>query len=66
MIYVNEKEIPYKLDMTLARVLSAAGEEADEMTLVLLNGKVLNFSQHVLEPIEDGAKIKVLHIVSGG
>mgnify|MGYP001359282621 CR=1 FL=1 len=66
MIYVNEKEIPYTPNMTLVQVLSAAGEEADEMTLLLLNGKVMNFMHHAFEPIEDGAKIKLLHIVSGG
>lgn len=66
MIFVNEKEIPYEQNMTLTQVFSAAREEADGMTLLLLNGKVLNFSQNAFEIIEDGAEIKVLRVVSGG
>ena len=66
MIYVNGKEIRYKQDITLVDALSAAGEGADEMTLLVLDGSVLAFAQHALEPLEDGAKIQVLHIVSGG
>ena len=52
--------------MTLAEALSAAGEEGDGMTLLLLDGRVMSFAQHAFEEVEDGAKIKVLHIVSGG
>jgi len=66
MIYVNEKEVPYKKNITLAEALSVSGEEVDEMTLLLMDGKVLSFSQHAFEKIEDGAKIKVLRVVSGG
>ena len=66
MIYVNEKEIPYKPNMTLGEALAAAGEEVDGMTLLLLDGKGMSFAQHAFEEIEDGAKIKVLRVVSGG
>ncbi len=66
MICVNEKEICFKPNMTLAEALSAAGEEGDGMTLLLLDGRVMSFAQHAFEEVEDGAKIKVLHIVSGG
>jgi len=44
MIYVNEKEIPYKPNMTLGEALAAAGEEVDGMTLLLLDGKVMSFA----------------------
>jgi sulfur carrier protein ThiS len=66
MIYVNEKEVPYMPNMTLIEALSAAGEEVDGMTLLLVDGKVLSVAQHVFEEVEDGTKIKVLRVVSGG
>ncbi|MGI6734172.1 MAG: hypothetical protein ACOX4J_08440 [Anaerovoracaceae bacterium] len=53
-------------NMTLIEALSAAGEEVDGMTLLLVDGKVLSVAQHAFEEVEDGTKIKVLRVVSGG
>lgn len=66
MITVNEQEILFEQNMTVADALRAAGEAIDDMTLVMMDGKVLPCGQYHLEPLEDGAHIKLLPILSGG
>lgn len=66
MITVNGAEINYRDDMTVTDALQAAGESADTVTLVLVDGKVLPFGELHTQPLTDGAKIKLLRIISGG
>ncbi|OLN31864.1 sulfur carrier protein ThiS [Desulfosporosinus metallidurans] len=66
MITVNGREIDYNTGMTVIDALKAAGESADAMTLVVVDGKLLPCGQPYMEPLADGARIKLLPIISGG
>ncbi|TYO96455.1 sulfur carrier protein ThiS [Desulfallas thermosapovorans] len=66
MIKVNEKQIPFTPGMTAADALKAAGESPGAMTLVVVDGKVVPRDRLDMEPLADGAHIKLLTIVSGG
>lgn len=66
MVTVNEKHILYESNMTVADAIREAGESIDDITLVMVDGKVLPCGSKYLEPLLDGSKIKVLRIISGG
>ncbi|MTI84300.1 MAG: sulfur carrier protein ThiS [Firmicutes bacterium] len=66
MITVNGREINFEKGITVADALEAAGETADAMTLVIVDGKVLPCGQLHTKPLVDGANIKLITLVSGG
>lgn len=66
MIKVNDQQIEFKDGMTVADALKEAGNPVNNMTLVMIDGKVLSYDQFKSENLADGAHIKVLTIISGG
>lgn len=66
MITVQQVTIPYETGMTVAMALRQAGEQVTPTTLVILQGSVLPFEKLHQIKLEDGAKLGLLPIVSGG
>lgn len=66
MIKVNEREINFTSGMTVADALQEAGETVDAMTLVIVDDKLLPRDQLNERTLADGARIKLLTLVSGG
>jgi thiamine biosynthesis protein ThiS len=66
MITINRREINFENGMTVANALRAAGESADAMTVVLVDGIVLPCGKLHKELLADGAHIDLLPIISGG
>lgn len=66
MITVNGNNIEFFSGMTAADALEAAGQTADDVTLVLVDGIVLTQSVLGSHLLEDGDELRVLRIISGG
>lgn len=66
MITVNGRIINYTNGMTVSDAIKAAGDTADDVTLVLVDGMVLTCGFVHDQLLEDGACIKLLRIISGG
>lgn len=66
MIIVNGNKFEFSAGMTAADALEAAGEAADDVTLVLVEGIVLTRGVLGAHLLEDGDEVRVLRIISGG
>lgn len=66
MVKVNGQEIRFREGMTIADALREAGKSINNMTLIMLNEKVLHPIQFQNEKLVDGTHIKVFTMVSGG
>lgn len=65
MIAVNDKIIQFREDMTIADAIQEAGEEIDQMTIIMHEKTVIQYNQ-VDKKISDGTSLKILRILSGG
>ncbi len=66
MITVNNREINYKIGMSVYDALQESGESINNMTLVVVGEKVIAFDKLTDEILNNGMSIKLMHIVSGG
>lgn len=66
MIKVNDKQIEFRDGMTVADALKTAGKSVDNMTLVMVDGKVFSPDQFKSEKLLNGSHIRVLILISGG
>ncbi|MBP1927148.1 thiamine biosynthesis protein ThiS [Sedimentibacter acidaminivorans] len=66
MITVNNREINYKIGMSVYDALQESGESINNMTLVVVDEKVIALDKLKDEILNNGMNIKLLHIVSGG
>lgn len=66
MIIVNNREINYKIGMSVYDALQESGESINNMTLVVVGEKVIAFDKLKDEILDNGMSIKLMHIVSGG
>ncbi|WP_312812832.1 hypothetical protein [Sedimentibacter sp.] len=65
MITVENKVIPFYYGMTVADAIRDAGEIVDNMTIIMENKNIIQFSQ-IDKKISDGTNLKILRILSGG
>lgn len=65
MITVNEKKINFYDGMTVADAVLEANEEIGDLTIIIVNKKVV-YPNQLNEIISDGISIKVMKILSGG
>jgi len=66
MVTVNGRKIDYYPGMTVLDALKKADITLDTMTLVIVDEKVISVDQISRELLSDGAKIKLMPIISGG
>ena len=66
MITVQKVTIPYREGMTVAEALKQAGEQVTPTTLVVAEGSVLPFEKLHHIKLDDGAKLQLHPILSGG
>ena len=65
MIKVDEKEMPWVLNMTLASVLKTL-DNVEFCSVVRLNGRLVSSPKFDTTPIEDNSIIQLLPLVAGG
>ena len=66
MIKVNDKEISFDLGMTVADAIKASGAEITQMTIVLVNGRLIALDIIDVKELTDSTNIKILALLSGG
>ena len=66
MILVNERdEIPWQEGMTVTRLLEACRYTSPNIA-VFVDGEFVRPPFYDTYPIEDGARVRVLHLIAGG
>ncbi|MBC8438922.1 MAG: MoaD/ThiS family protein [Deltaproteobacteria bacterium] len=65
MIEVDEKQMPWSKDMTMASLLATL-ENVEFCSVVRLNGRLVSSPKFAETIIPDNSKIQLLPMVSGG
>jgi len=66
MIRVNDKwDVPWQEGMIVRDVLAACNFTFHYVA-VSLNGRLLPPAQHERQPVADGDRVQVIHIIAGG
>jgi len=65
MIEVDEKQVPWSEDMTIASLLATL-DNVEFCAVVRLNGKLVSSPDFTDTIIEDNSKIQLLPLVAGG
>jgi thiamine biosynthesis protein ThiS len=66
MIEVNDRiEVAWWEGMTVARLLEACHYTAPKIA-VFVDGELVRREAYGSYPVEDGAKVRVLHLIGGG
>jgi len=66
MIRVNDKlDIEWQEGMTVARLLEACRFTSLKIA-VFVDGELVHRDLYASYPVEDGAEVKVLHLIGGG
>ncbi len=65
MIQVDDKQIPWRKEMTVTMLIEALGETY-EYPAVRINNKIVSRPQFDQTTVPDGAKVFLIHLVPGG
>ena len=65
MIHVDDKEVPWREDITVTALIRALGETYD-YPAVRINNKIISRPLFDRTPVPDGAKVYLIPLVAGG
>ena len=65
LIQVDDKQLPWSEDMTLASLLKTL-DNVEFCAVIRLNGKLVSSPKFAETTIEDNAEIRLLPLVAGG
>lgn len=65
MIEVNGKSVEYTSGLTVAALLEQLGF-VFPMLVIKVNGKLIKRESYEQTPIQDGDRVQVIHLISGG
>lgn len=66
MITINDAAYPHRADMTLLDALMEGAVDINGPVLITLNGTFVGRDAYRDTPVQDGAEILVMRVVSGG
>ena len=66
MIKIDNKEVEFKEEMTLAEALNLIGEKLEQSVIVMVDGKVVSKVDLASTKLHDNSNISLLKLISGG